>query len=136
VKDYWRLNPSSDERLRQLEMQAATGDKEAWEELNNLRRQMGLDYAITEGALEGSLRLGRDTSEWHLAWDALFECWTLKADRCDDCGEGWQYLGSYHVEGTYEYQHEFRHRHHPQEQRRIVHNIPASPGWVDSLLSP
>lgn len=47
---------------------------------------------------------------------------------CPDCGEVWQYMGTWLRGGLW--LHNFRHRHHPDNGKRRYINIVAAPNWT------
>ena len=68
-----------------------------------------------------------DKDVWDKAWEGMAADGINdgQADRfsaeCPLSGEGWQYMGSYHKPaGTV---HEFRHRHHPAVNRRVLKRV-------------
>ena len=71
--------------------------------------------------------LERDSLEWEEAWselsrdkinDGIADKMTAE---CSLTGEVWQYMGSF--QGKLGSTHQFRHRHHPSVNRRVVKNI-------------
>jgi hypothetical protein len=75
--------------------------------------------------------LRRGSKEWNRAWKELM---TQMGDtelgmEDPETGERWQYMGTVRRVARKLWWHEFRHRHHPREQKRIYTQIYAGPTW-------
>lgn len=67
----------------------------------------------------------RGTKEWDRMWSEVDDDPTAYDPTT---GEVWQYMGTVKKNGGWA--HQFRHRHHPVEKRRVYREVPASSGWI------
>ena len=72
--------------------------------------------------------LSEDDAEYFVAWKMLPSYDGI--DKCNCCGECWQYLDTEYSNGAW--WHIFRHRHFRGE--RVVLRVHASFGWKPSVL--
>ena len=70
--------------------------------------------------------IGCSHPEWGRMWAALGGVEGDIACDCPCCHEFWQYVGSFAPVGSEQWQHTFRHRHHPKTSARRYINTPAS----------
>ena len=77
-----------------------------------------------------------DSAEWRAAWKRLARMSGDADFMAEDpqTGEVWQYMGS--VRHGPQWQHEFRHRNHPREQKRLLLLVRATRGWGPEKAPP
>jgi hypothetical protein len=73
-----------------------------------------------------------DKKEWDFAWNMAVPG---KDKEClnEQCGEVWQYMGTYYKNGLW--LHQFRHRSHPADGNRMVLNVKATQRFSEYLWS-
>lgn len=80
-----------------------------------------------EKMFSNAFSVERHESEWETMWNGLF---LLFDDFVSPCGEGWQYMGTWMIDGLWN--HQFRHRCYKDGQRRLV-NILPTPSYLDKI---